>query len=168
MKINIIATSLVASVLALPTAYGQDAVTSATPKAETKKAAAAPAAKQTVWTEDIDGAFKTAAETGKPVFIDFTGSDWCYWCILADKHIFTNPKWLEFSSKMVCLKVDFPKANRPSREVMDKRYKLAREFKVRGYPTFVLVSSDRKELSRFVAGRKTASEFIAEVRKVVK
>jgi thioredoxin-related protein len=69
---------------------------------------------------------------------------------------------------MVCLKVDFPKANRPSKEVMDKRYKLAKEFKVRGYPTFVLVSSDRKELSRFVAGRKTASQFIAEVRKVVK
>jgi hypothetical protein len=28
-----------------------------------------------LWTEDIDGAFKTAAAEGKSVFIDFTGSD---------------------------------------------------------------------------------------------
>ncbi len=44
-----------------------------------------------LWTEDIDGAFKTAAAEGKSVFIDFTGSDWCYWCILASR-IFSAPQ----------------------------------------------------------------------------
>ena len=42
--------------------------------AELKKSA------RDVWTYDIDGEFKAAAESGKPVLIYFTGSDWCGWC----------------------------------------------------------------------------------------
>ena len=121
-----------------------------------------------LWTEDIDGAFKTAAAEGKSVFIDFTGSDWCYWCILADKNIFSTKQWALFAPKMVCLKVDFPKEGRPDAETMAKRWKLAKEFNVRGYPTFVLVSPERKEIARFSAGRKSADEFIDEIKKVLK
>jgi protein disulfide-isomerase len=123
---------------------------------------------KSLWSEDIEGAFKTAAKEKKTVFIDFTGSDWCYWCILADKNIFSTDEWAKFSSKMVCLKVDFPKNNRPDASIMAKRSELAREFGVRGYPTFVLVSPDRKVISRFVAGRKSAAEFIGEVEKALK
>ena len=123
---------------------------------------------KSLWTEDIEAAFSDAAKSKKPVFIDFTGSDWCYWCILADKNIFGTKQWADFSAKMVCLKVDFPKNARPDAETMAKRWKFAQEFKVRGYPTFVLVSPERKEISRFSAGRKSAAEFIAEVEKALK
>ena len=118
-----------------------------------------------LWTEDIEAAFKTAAAENKQVFIDFTGSDWCYWCILADKNIFSTSEWEKFSRKMVCLKVDFPKNNRPDAATQLKRKAFAREFNVRGYPTFVLASPERKEIARFSAGRKSAAAFIAEVEK---
>jgi thiol:disulfide interchange protein len=101
------------------------------------------------------------------VFIDFTGSDWCYWCILADKNIFSTSEWEKFSRKMVCLKVDFPKNNRPDAATQLKRKAFAREFNVRGYPTFVLASPERKEIARFSAGRKSAAAFIAEVEKAL-
>jgi protein disulfide-isomerase len=121
-----------------------------------------------VWTQDIEEAFSAAKKSKKPVFVDFTGSDWCYWCILADKNIFGTKQWADFAPKMVCLKVDFPKNGRPDAETMAKRFSLAREFNVRGYPTFVLVSPERKEIARFSAGRKSAGEFIAEVEKALK
>ena len=114
---------------------------------------------KSLWTEDIEAAFSAAAKSKKPVFVDFTGSDWCYWCILADKNIFSTKQWAQFAPKMVCLKVDFPKEGRPDAETMAKRWKLAKEFNVRGYPTFVLVSPERKEIARFSAGRKSADEF---------
>jgi protein disulfide-isomerase len=162
MKSNI----LLMSVLALAFATAAWNLSGAVaPKADPKAAAQNSKA---AWTENIEDAFKRSAETGKPVFINFTGSDWCPWCILADKHIFTRPEWIEFAPKMICLKVDFPKSNRPSKAVMSERHRLAKEFKVRGYPTFVLVSPERKEMTRFVAGRKSAAEFIAEVKKAVK
>jgi protein disulfide-isomerase len=132
------------------------------------KPSPAAVAQSSGWLEDIDAAFKTARAENKPVFINFTGSDWCPWCILADKHIFARPEWREFSAKVVSLKVDFPQKNRPKSEVMLKRRELANKYKVGGYPTFVLVSAEGKEITRFVAGKKSAQEFIAEVRKVVK
>ena len=120
-----------------------------------------------VWTDDIDGAFKAAAESGKPVFIDFTGSDWCGWCKLADKNIFSTSAWTEFSSKVVCLKVDFPRNGRPDVMTMGKREQLAKAFDVKGFPTLVLATADRKALARFSAGHKEAAEFIDEVRKAL-
>ena len=120
-----------------------------------------------IWTDDIDGAFKAAADSGKPVFIDFTGSDWCGWCKLADKNIFSTSAWTEFSSKVVCLKVDFPRNGRPDVMTMGKREQLAKAFDVKGFPTLVLATADRKALARFSAGHKEAAEFIDEVRKAL-
>ena len=120
-----------------------------------------------VWTDDIDGAFKAAAASGKPVFIDFTGSDWCGWCKLADKNIFSTPAWAEFADEVVCLKVDFPRNGRPDVMTMERREQLAKAFGVEGFPTLVLASADRKMLAQFSAGRKGAAEFISEVRKAL-
>ena len=120
-----------------------------------------------VWTDDIDGAFKAAAESGKPVFIDFTGSDWCGWCKLADKNIFSTPAWSDFADEVVCLKVDFPRNGRPDVMAMARREQLAKAFGVEGFPTLVLATADRKKLAQFSAGRKGAAEFIAEVRKTL-
>lgn len=151
------------------TAFGAFAAADCSSCQAKKKSPATKAAQccKQLWTEDIDSAFKTAAAEGKSVFIDFTGSDWCYWCILADKNIFSTSEWEKFSKKMVCLKVDFPKNNKPDAATMQKRRALAREFNVRGYPTFVLASPDRKEIARLRAGKKDAAVFIAEVEKVL-
>jgi protein disulfide-isomerase len=116
------------------------------------------------WTEDIDGAFRTAAEEKKPVFINFTGSDWCYWCKVADKNIFSTKEWKAFAGKFVCLKVDFPRGGAPDVMTMKKRQDFAGTFAVRGYPTFVLADAGRKQLARFSAGRKDAQTFIGEVK----
>ena len=121
-----------------------------------------------LWVDDIESAFKEAARSKKMLFINFTGSDWCYWCKIADKNIFAKPEWREFSKKFVCLKVDFPRADAPSREVMAKRRELMGRFGVRGFPTFVLSDSNRSELARFSAGRKSAGEFVSEVEKALK
>ena len=120
-----------------------------------------------VWTDDIDGAFKAAAASGKPVFIDFTGSDWCGWCKLADKNIFSTPAWAEFADEVVCLKVDFPRNGRPDVMTMEKREQLAKAFGVEGFPTLFLATADRKVIAQFSAGRKGAAEFISEVRKAL-
>ena len=121
-----------------------------------------------VWTEDIEGAFKTAAEEKKPVFINFTGSDWCYWCKIADRNIFQTGEWAAFSKKVVCLKVDFPRDGAPDVMTMKKRQDFARNFSVRGYPTFVLADAGKKELARFMAGKKDAVTFIGEVGSALK
>jgi protein disulfide-isomerase len=137
-----------------------DAATKPVEKAESKAKA--------TWTEDIEEAFKTAAKEKKLVFINFTGSDWCFWCKIADKNIFQTAQWAEFSKRFVCLKVDFPRAGAPDVMTMQKRRDFAKRFSVRGYPTFVLADADKMQKGRFSAGKKSAEVFIGEIEAALK
>jgi len=44
--------------------------------AETRKAY-----QEGTWTEDYAEAAAAAVKLKRPIFVDFTGSDWCGWCI---------------------------------------------------------------------------------------
>ena len=41
------------------------------------------------WTMDVSAAKKLAKSKNKPVFLCFTGSDWCGWCKLMEKNVFS-------------------------------------------------------------------------------
>jgi protein disulfide-isomerase len=45
---------------------------------------AAPSVLAAEWTEDFAAAKKSAAESYKDLLIDFTGSDWCGYCMMLD------------------------------------------------------------------------------------
>ena len=49
------------------------------------KAAEKTVKSETGWMTDFAAAQKLAKETKKPMLVDFTGSDWCPWCIRLDK-----------------------------------------------------------------------------------
>ena len=42
------------------------------------------------WVADYDAALALAQETNKDILVDFTGSDWCGWCIRLDNEVFSN------------------------------------------------------------------------------
>ncbi len=41
------------------------------------------------WSSDFEASKKQAAEAKKDLLIDFTGSDWCGWCIKLNKEVFS-------------------------------------------------------------------------------
>ena len=58
--------------------------------------------------------------------MDFTGSDWCGWCIMLDKEIFSKPEFKEYASKnLVLLELDFPRRKELSEETMEQNERLA-------------------------------------------
>ena len=48
------------------------------------------------WTDNFSEAQAAAAEGDKDLLLDFTGSDWCGWCKLMDKNVFSQKKWKEY------------------------------------------------------------------------
>ena len=42
------------------------------------------------WLDDYDVAIEKAAAENKPIVVDFSGSDWCGWCIRLDKEVFAT------------------------------------------------------------------------------
>lgn len=62
------------------------------------------------WTSDFEAAKKQAAESKKDLLIDFTGSDWCGWCIKLVDEVFKHDAFKTgVKDTFVLVEIDFPK-----------------------------------------------------------
>jgi len=122
------------------------------------------------WQTDYKAALAQAAKENKPVLLDFTGSDWCGWCIKLDKETFSQPEFKTFAEKnLVLVTVDFPRNATQSADVKKQNGELQKKFGVDGFPTLVLLDSKGKEIARnpgYLAGGPKA--FIDWVEKSAK
>src|SRR3954452_691167 len=67
------------------------------------------------WTENYEAARAQAKKENKKVLLDFTGSDWCPWCIKLDMEVFSKPEFKEYAAKhLVLVEVDFPQRSKQS------------------------------------------------------
>lgn len=128
-------------------------------------------AKKGKWTMDYDAALKLAKKNNMPVFLKFTGSDWCKWCILMEGSVFTKQKWSDFANEnIVLVTLDFPRKTALAPDMAERNNRLAKEMGVRGYPTYIVLDSDGStRLGQLGAGEdKTVDSFIEEVQNVIK
>ena len=45
------------------------------------------------WETDFEKASKDAAKSGSYLLLDFSGSDWCGWCVRLEKEVFSKPEF---------------------------------------------------------------------------
>ena len=101
------------------------------------------------WTTDLDKAFEKAKAEKKSVLVEFTGSDWCPPCIAMRKNVFSKKEFVDAASKKyVLVELDFPKGDKA---VADKNEPMAKKYKIDGFPTVILFTSEGKEFTRFYA-----------------
>jgi thioredoxin-like negative regulator of GroEL len=58
-----------------------------------------------VWHDRVDRAFETAKASGKNVLVDLY-AEWCGWCKVMEKDVFTTPAFQSFAEQFVLLRVD--------------------------------------------------------------
>ena len=106
-------------------------------------------AQQLYWQTDFAQAKAAAAESKRFILLDFTGSDWCPWCVRMDKEVLERPAFADFAAKhLVLVKLDFPRSKpQPAAEKVQNE-QLAQKFAIQGYPTYVLLDSTGNELRR--------------------
>jgi thioredoxin-related protein len=93
-------------------------------------------AQELKWHTDMKEAIKVSNKTKKPLFLFFTGSDWCGWCIRLQKEVFKTKEFAEWADKNVTLvELDFPRKTAQELSVKQQNAQLAQTFQVRGYPT---------------------------------
>jgi len=99
------------------------------------------------WMTDMDKAMKLSAKSGKPILADFSGSDWCGWCIRLDKEVFSKKIFKDFAKEnLILVLVDFPNRKAIAAKLKKQNKALAVKYKVRGYPTVLLLDSKGKVL----------------------
>ncbi|MET0223244.1 MAG: thioredoxin family protein, partial [Terrimicrobium sp.] len=103
------------------------------------------------WKTDYTAALAEAAKENKMVLLDFTGSDWCGWCIKLQKDTFSKSEFKKFAQEsLVLVELDFPRGKTQSDELKKQNEELAETFGVQGFPTLVLLDPQGKEATRNV------------------
>ena len=96
-----------------------------------------------LWVNDFEKAKKTAAAEGKDLLMDFTGSDWCGWCIKLRKEVFDLEAFKTAAPKnFVLVEIDFPQnTGKMTKETQEQNARLQQQFGVRGYPSIILADA---------------------------
>ena len=119
------------------------------------------------WSEEYDKALAQAKADKKLVLLDFTGSDWCGWCIKLDKEVFSQAEFGEYAKKnLVLVELDFPRSKEQSKEIKAQNSKLQGEFKIQGYPTIIVLNADGKKVGELGYQPGGPKAFIAELDKL--
>jgi len=101
------------------------------------------------WGDNYKDALAAAAKDNKKVLLDFTGSDWCGWCIRLKKETFDQPAFKEYADKnLVLVEVDFPQGKTLPAAVKTQNDGLQEKYQVQGFPTLVLLSPDGKVIKQ--------------------
>ncbi|MBP7310054.1 MAG: thioredoxin family protein [Candidatus Cloacimonetes bacterium] len=101
------------------------------------------------WITDYNNALAIAKEMNRPVLVNFTGSDWCSWCIKLNKEVFSLDAFQKYAKEnLVLLKLDFPRSLPQTPEMKAANEKLRDQYGVQGYPTILLVDSEGTEINR--------------------
>lgn len=101
------------------------------------------------WMTNAAAAFERAGKENKAVLMDFTGSDWCGWCIRLDKEVLSTVAFDTYAKKnLVLLKLDFPRGLKQSDAEKQQNQALSAKYRISGFPTIVVARADGTERGR--------------------
>lgn len=119
------------------------------------------------WTENYDQALAQAKKEKKMVLLDFTGSDWCGWCIKLDQEVFATEAFRRYAAEnLILVKLDYPRRKTQSTEIKKQNILLMKQYGVRGFPTCFVLNSEGKQIGQMGYQPGGPEAFIAELNKL--
>ena len=97
---------------------------------------------------DYGAACERARASGRSVFLLFTGSDWCPYCVKLEREVLSQREFLDVATNSwELVEIDFPRdTSRQTDAQRAANEKLSSRFGVRGFPTVLLTDPDGKVL----------------------
>ncbi len=106
-------------------------------------------AEANTWETDFAKATTNASKAGSYLLLDFSGSDWCGWCMKLEKEVFSKAEFKAYAkTNLVCVLLDFPRQKSQSKKLKDQNAELAKKYGIRGYPTVLILSPDGELVGR--------------------
>ncbi len=120
------------------------------------------------WMTDYKAAEQKAAAEQKTLLLNFTGSDWCGWCIRLDKEVFSQPEFAAYAKeKLVLVKLDFPRNKPQSAAEKKQNQELAAKYRVRGYPTIMVLDSQGRRVGEMGYEKGGAEKWVQSLDKLI-
>ena|SRR6218665_678994 len=103
-------------------------------------------AQELTWQTDMNKAMEISKKSKKPLFLFFTGSDWCGWCMRLQKEVFKTPEFEKWAKKNVVLvELDYPRQTPQTPAIQRQNQELQQTFMIQGYPTVWFVNASKKD-----------------------
>ena len=106
---------------------------------------------QTKWHTDLGEAEKLAAQTGKPIFVDFY-AEWCGPCKMLEQNVFPDGRVKALFGKVICVRLD-----------IDQHEEEAKKYGVSSIPRLMLFSAKDHQTLWDTMGYREADEFVQEL-----
>ena len=101
------------------------------------------------WYYDLSEAKAAAKKEKKLVLMNFTGSDWCGWCMKLKAQVFSTAEFNDYArTNLVLLEIDLPNGKPLSLEQLMTNERLKEEYHVQGFPTFIVLNTEGQEIWR--------------------
>ena len=95
--------------------------------------------------ERLTTALAKAKTENRLVLLDFTGSDWCGWCMKLEEESLSKPEFVNYAAKYLeVVIVDFPMRHPLDPGLKQANAALKSKYGVSGFPTLVALSPDGK------------------------
>jgi protein disulfide-isomerase len=121
------------------------------------------------WLTSLEQAQAQAKAEHKLVLLDFTGSDWCGWCKLLDKEVFSQPEFKEYATRnLVLVEVDFPRLKDIGNATRAQNEQLAVKYQIQGFPTIIVLNEEGKKVAEFGYMQGGPEAFITQLEKLRK
>jgi protein disulfide-isomerase len=125
-------------------------------------------AAESEWQTNFEEATKAAKESGKYIFVNFSGSDWCGWCIRLDKEVLSKQVFSDYAKdSLVLVELDFPKRKPQSDELKKQNSGLMKTYGVSGFPTVLILSPQGDVVARTGYRRGGAEDYVKYLEGVI-
>ena len=120
------------------------------------------------WLDDYPAAVASAGKSGRPLLLNFTGSDWCVWCHRLRDEVFQTPFFAKYAAdSLVLVELDYPRQKTLSPELKKQNSTLAEKYAVTGYPTIILLAANGKMLGRLGYMQGGPKTFVRELKRLI-
>jgi|GEM_PF-54434 len=94
------------------------------------------------WQTSFEKAKAMAQAEKKDILMNFTGSDWCGWCIRLGEEVFRHDAFAKYANKnFVLLELDFPRGFELEESLQQQNDALQAQFGIEGFPAILLADS---------------------------
>jgi protein disulfide-isomerase len=120
------------------------------------------------WMTDFKAAQAKAKAENKPLLLDFTGSDWCGWCIRLDEEVFSQAAFREYAAaELVLVEIDFPRRTDQPAKLKAQNEALAQKYGIRGFPTILVLSPEGELIEKTGYRRGGPQAYVAHIKEIL-
>ena len=125
--------------------------------------------KEPSWLLRFADAQEAAKKENKVIFVNFTGSDWCPWCVRLNDEVLKKKAFLDYAGgSLILLKIDFPRRIPQTEEQKKSNRELAEKYGIRGFPTILLLDAEGKVIARTGYRRGGAESYVKHLQQLLK